>query len=174
MVKVTMTDEDLATRTGGNYFSEGVHEVLIRKAERGTTAAGKDFAEITVLGHDDEEGTARLWFSTEAGAKYALSILSGIAVHNREGDAAKEKARATFKAITDTDEVDDKFLARFVEMDAWFLVQKSGGTYQNAEGETKDSYDRNIYGYEPKMKPMTAEQLISSGTPVSTDDVPFK
>ena len=174
MVKVTMTDEDLATRTGGNYFSEGVHEVLIQKAERGVTDSGKEYAEITVLGHDDEVGTARLWFSTEKAGKYALSILSGIAVHNRKDDAAKEKARATFKAITDTDEVDDKFLARFKEMDAWFMVQQSDRTYQNAEGETKNSYDRNIYGYEPKMKQMTAEQLVSSGTPVSTDDVPFK
>jgi len=172
-MKVNLTDEDLSKRGNSNYFSEGVHEVLIQKAERGTTDAGKDYVEFTVIGHADEEGTARLWFSTEAGSKYALSIMAGVAVHNKQTEEEKAGVRTAFKAIDDTDKVDTKFLAKFKEMDAFYMVQQSDRTYTNAQGETKNSYDRNIYGYEPKMKAMTADQLISSGTPVSTDDVPF-
>jgi hypothetical protein len=171
-MKVNLTDEDLAERTPSNYFSEGLHEVLIQKAELGTTDAGKDYVEFTVLGHDDETGTARLWFSTDAGAKYALSIMAGIASHNRQSEADKQVVRDTFKKITDTDQVDSKFLTRFKEMDAFYLVQQSDRTYQNAQGETKHSYDRNIYGYPMQPKKTTVESLLG-GTPVSTDDVPF-
>lgn len=171
-MKVNLTDEDLKERTQSKYFAEGLHEVLIVSAERGTTDAGKDYVEFTVLGHDDEEGTARLWFSTEAGSKYALSIMSGIAVHNKQTDAEKEGVRTAFKAIDDTDKVDAKFLAKFKDMDAFYLVQQSDRTYTNAQGETKHSYDHNIAGYPMQPKKTTVESLLG-GTPVSTDDVPF-
>lgn len=177
MVKVSLTDEDLAERGNNNYFEEGEHEVLITKAERGTTDSGKDYVEFTVLGHDDESDTARLWFTTDASAKYALSILAGIASHNKHSDIDKKKVRDAFKAITDTDEVDDKFLARYKEMDAFFTVYKSDRTYLGNDGTTKHSFDKNIYGYMPKPKKQTAEDLISdfkaTGDEISTDDIPF-
>jgi hypothetical protein len=172
-MKVQITDEDLVQRNN-QYFAEGEHEVVITEAKRGVTDAGKEYVEFTVAGHDDETGKARLWFSTEAGSKYALSILAGIASHNKQTDAEKEKVRDAFKAITDTDQVDDKFLAKFKDMDAFFTVYMSDRTYINSAGETKNSYDSNIYGYMPKpkvAKPTTVESLM--GEEISTDDVPF-
>lgn len=174
MVKVNLTDEDLAERNT-NYFSEGEHEVAIVKAERGTTDAGKEYVEFTVQGKNEEEGTARLWFTTDASAKYALSIMAGIAVHNKDTDAEKAKVREAFKAIQDTDVVDDKFLKKFENMLAFYQVSKSDRTYMNAAGETKNSYDRNIYGYMPKPKAPSAEATAAADLqkPVDVSDIPF-
>lgn len=174
MVKVSITDEDMAPRSN-NYFDEGVHEVRIDKVERGRTDGGKDYVEFTVEGQNGESGTARLWFTTEPASNYALSILAGIAVHNKQTDAEKDKARTAFKAIKDTDIIDQKFLDKFVDMDAWYTVQQSDRTYINSKGETKYSYDKNIYGYEPKLKarPVTAEQLASVSEPIDDDEIPF-
>ena len=173
MVKVNLTDEDLATRGDKKYFNEGEYEVLIQNVELGTTDSGKAYVELTVLGHDDETDTARLWFTTDKSAKYSLSILAGIAVHNKQTEADKAGVRTAFKKITDTDQVDDKFLAKFKEMDAFFTVYKSDRTYTNANGEEKHSYDKNIYGYMPKPKQLTAEQLVAKEGEPFTDEVPF-
>jgi len=174
MVKVSITDEDMAPRNS-NYFDEGVHEVMIVKAERGRTDSGKDYVEFTVEGQGGESGTARLWFTTEAASNYALSILAGIAVHNKKTEEDKNKVRTAFKDIKDTDVIDDKFLKKFEQMDAWYTVQQSDRQYINNKGETKYSYDKNIYGYEPKLKsrPVTADQLKSVSEPVDNDDIPF-
>jgi hypothetical protein len=171
-MKINLTDEDLAERTGSNYFEEGEHEVLIQKATRGTTDSGKDYVEFEVLGHNDEQDTARVWLTTEKSCKYALSILAGIATHNKHTEAEKQAVRDAFKKITDTDQVDDKFLAKFKEMDAFFTVYKSDRTYQGNDGTTKYSYDKNIYGYMPsprKPKQMTVDELM--GTPASSTDI---
>ena len=57
--------------------------------------------------------------------------------------------------------------------EAWFTVYQSDRTYTNAQGETRHSYDRNIYGYEPKLKKTTIEDLMGPVEKVSTDDIPF-
>lgn len=174
MVKVNITDEDMAPRNN-NYFDEGVHEVVIAKAERGTTDNDKDYVELTVQGQNEEEGTARLWFTTEAAGNYALSILAGIAVHNKESETDKQKVRDAFKKIDDTDLVDDAFLKKFVEMEAFYMVQMSDRTYVNNQGETKNSYDRNIYGYSPTMKTRVVEPTKNAvnSDPVDLSDIPF-
>lgn len=178
MVKINLTDEDLATRGTSNYFSIGEHEVLIQKAERGTTADGKDYVEFTVLGQDDESDTARLWFTTEKASIYAMSIMSGIAVHNRKTDAEKKTARDAIKAIKDTDLVDAKFLAKFVNMDAFYSVYQSTRTYTGKDGSQKFSYDKNIYGYAPNPRKTTAADLINdfkaNGEAVNVAEIPFE
>lgn len=178
MVKLEnpLTDEDLKPRGGGKWFNEGVYPVVIAEAKRGKTDSGKEYIQIDVLGEEDQEGNARLWFTTDKASKYALSILAGIAVHNKESEVEKEKVRTTFKKITDTDSVDDKFLTRYKGMDAWVLV------YEDTNGQQKPGggyYKRtDIYGYEPKPKQQTAEQLVAdfktNGEAVDTDEIPFE
>ena len=172
-MKVQLTDEDLATRGDRNYFAEGEHEVLIEKAERGTTDAGKEYVEFSVLGHADERDTARLWFTTDASAKYAMSIMAGIAVHNKQTDADKTATRNAWKAITETDKIDAKYLANFKDKDAFFTVHKSDRTYTTPSGEVKFSYDKNIYGYMPKPKATTIQQDILAGPSVDPTGTPF-
>lgn len=175
MVKVNLTDEDLAERGENNYFTEGVHEVLIEKAERGKTDAGKEYVEFTVKGENDETDTARLWFTTEKSCKYALSILAGIASHNKESDVEKQKVKDAFKAITDTDQVDDKFLKKFENDHAFFSVYKSDTrTYTNAAGEEKPSYDKNLTGYKPNpKKDLVADAKAELQKPIDLSEIPF-
>jgi hypothetical protein len=173
MVKVNLTDEDLAPRGENNYFNEGVHEVLIDSAKRGKTDAGKEYVEFIVKGENGESDTARLWFTTEKSCKYALSILAGIASHNKESEADKQKVRDAFKQITDTDQVDDKFLAKFENDHAFFTVYKSDRTYEK-DGETKHSYDKNIYGYSPKPKTdLVANAMKQDTSNIDLSEIPF-
>lgn len=175
MVKVNLTDEDMTTRKSNNYFEEGVHQVIITNAERGETTGGKEYVEFSLLGQEDQEGTARLWFTTEKSAKYALSVLAGIAVHNKETEEEKQKVREAFKKITDTDQVDNKFLDRFKNMDAWYSVYKSDRTYTAQDGSTKNSYDKNIHSYQPKPKAQSIlDEFKATGEVVSTDEIPFE
>lgn len=176
MVKVEpLTDEDLKPRGDGNWFDVGVHKVIIESAKRGKIDSGKEYVEFTVLGEEDQQGSARLWFTTDKAAKYALSILAGIAVHNKNSEAAKQTVRDAFKKITDTDSVDDKFLTRYEKMDAWVSV------YEDVNGKQKPGggfYKRtDIYGYEPKPKKQTAEQLVAdlktNGEAVDVSEIPF-
>lgn len=174
MVKVNLTDEDLAPRGESNYFTEGVHEVLIEKAERGVHD-GKEYVEFTVKGENGETDTTRLWFTTEKSCKYALSILAGIATHNKESEADKQKVRDAFKQITDTDQVDDKFLKKFENDHAFFSVYKSDTrTYTNAQGETKPSFDKNLYGYKPnEKKDLVADAKAELQKPIDLSEIPF-
>ena len=172
-MKVQLTDEDLATRGDRTYFAEGEHEVLIEKAERGTTDAGKEYVEFSVLGHADERDTARLWFTTDASAKYAMSIMAGIAVHNKQTEAEKASVRTAWKSITDTDKIDAKYLANFKDKDAFFTVHQSERTYTTPSGETRHSYDKNIYGYMPKPKATTVQQDILAAMPADISGQPF-
>lgn len=172
MVKINLTDEDL-DRTPGNYFTEGVHKVKIDSIERDNMDDGRAFLTVKVTGEDDQEGTARLWLHTEGGAKYSLSILSGIVSHSKKTEADKAKVRESFKAINDTDELDSKFLARFKGLEAWYEVEKTDRTYTNADGETKNSYNRNVYGYEPKPKKVTVEDIMGGAESISSNDIPF-
>jgi len=176
-MKVSLTDEDLKVRGDQNYFPLGFHEVGVTSAKRGVTANGKEFAEFEVLSADDEDytGTARLWFSSDKSTKYALSILSGIASHNKETEAEKQKVNEAFKKITDTDQVDDKFLERFVGMEAFYEVADNGRTYTNESGQVRPSYDRNIYGYrKAQSRRQQVDNLISNSEDVSdSSDIPF-
>lgn len=176
MVKVNpLTDEDLKPRGGGKWFDEGVYPVVITEAKRGKTDSGKEYVQLDVLGEADQEGNARLWFTTDKAASYALSILAGIAVHNNEGEPAKQKVRDAFKKITDTDEIDAKFLARYKGMDAWVLV------YEDTNGQQKPGggyYKRtDIYGYQvqPRSTQATIESLFPGGEGVDDkDSIPFE
>lgn len=174
-MKVNLTDEDLATRGDTKYFSEGIHEVAIVKAERGKHN-GKEYVEFKLEGENGETDTARLWFTTDKSAKYALSIMAGVAVHNKDSEAEKEGVRSAFKKITDTDQVDNKFLAKFEGMVAFFQVAKSDTrTYTDASGETKPSYDKNIYGYRPKEKvDHIAEAKAEMLKPIDPNEIPFE
>lgn len=166
-----MEDKDFSARKP--YFGVGVHEIYITKAERGTASTGSEYIEIDVLGEDDRTGNTRLYL-TEKTSERSRSILGAIAVHNKETDVDKQKVRDAFKSITDTDELDEKFLAKFKDMQAWILTEED----TNAPKPNGGYYLRNsIYSYPPTPRTsqkVTAEQLVSSGTPVDDDEIPFK
>lgn len=155
----------------GAYFSEGVHKVKITAVIGGTTEAGKEYFEFTLKGDGGEEGTARLWW-TEKAMQRSFDTVKKIFVHNTPDDK-KDAIRAEVDKCNDTDSL-LKLAQALKGKEAWYQVERTETTYVAPSGEVKNSYNRNIYGWEPKPKQMTAAQLLG-GTPVDTapDDIPF-
>ena len=170
-----LEDKDFAERKP--YFDAGVHEVAIQAVRRGVmdNENKTEYVEFDVVGLQDEEASVRLWLSDKA-APYTLANLARIAVHNKESEADKQKVREAFKKITDTDQLDEKFLEKFVDMQCWILTEED----TNAPKPNGGFYLRNnLYSWEPKPKQITADDLTTAnmkagGTPVDNDDVPFK
>lgn len=172
---IDLTNENFDTPAGGKYFDVGVHIVEIISATRETNTNGNDFVSFKVRGVNDEEGEARRYL-TEKSAKWTVSLISGIIVHNQDSDASKEKARETLRKITNTSQVDDKFLAKLVDKEAWIEVYEdtnapkpNGGYYKRAK----------IFQYEPKPRqtqPAQQVQSVTGGTMLTDkelDEIPF-
>lgn len=172
MVKFTMTDNDYTEQ--GKYFEEGVHKVKIAGTFMDKTDDGREYVVVGVEGADGEEAEVRMWLHSEKAFKFTMRTLQAIAVHNAKGDTQKDKVRQFFIGDFDDDKI-IKLLGKFDDYEAWFTIYQSDRTYQNAQGETKYSYDRNIYGYEPKPKKLTAEDILPGSTKVelNDDEIPF-
>lgn len=163
-----LTDADFE-RKGGEYFDVGVYEVTITSTERQDPAGKSPYAAFDVQGTGGQEANIRLYLSDKA-TPYTLQKLATIAVHNKTSEADKEKVRTAFKAIDDTDKIDDKFLAKFDGMQAWISVEEdlsspkpNGGYYKNF----------NIFGYEPKprVNPISAD--AKAGETLDLNEIPF-
>lgn len=167
------SDEDKKERSN-NYFEEGVHEVKIAVVAFDKTADGKEFAEFTVMGKDADDsrsGTARVWFTTPEAKNYAFNIIRGIFVHNAPDDK-KDAVRDSINKIKNTEEL-EKACEKLIEKEAWYLVQKSDRTYTNSNGETKNSYNRDIYGYKPAPKNLTVQPDVEGAEEVDQSEIPF-
>lgn len=166
-----MTDADFEHK-GGQYFDSGVHEVIITKAETGQSKTGTPFIGFTVEGTEGQTTDVRLYLSEKA-APYTRSKLATIAVHNQTDEAGKEKARAAFKAITDTDQlIEPKFVQRFVDMQAWIDTYED----ENAPNPNGGFYKRSdLFGYEPKHREPTGavQQMLKESEPVDPNEIPF-
>lgn len=172
MVKYSMSDKDYAEQS--KYFDEGVHRVKIAGAYFDKMDDGREFVEIGVEGSEGETAEVRMWLHSEKAFKFTMRTLQAIAVHNAKGDTQKDKVRQFFVGDFDDDKM-IKLLGKFDDYEAWFTVYQSDRTYTNAQGETKHSYDRNIYGYEPKPKKPTVEDILPGSTKVelNDDEIPF-
>lgn len=170
MVNFKMTDNDYTEQS--KYFEEGVHKVKIAGAIMDKMDDGREYVEIGVEGSEGETAEVRMWLHSEKAFKFTMRTLQGIAVHNAKDDTQKDKIRQFFVGDFDDAKI-KKVLEKLDGYEAWFTVYQSDRTYTNAQGETRHSYDRNIYGYEPKLKKTTIEDLMGPAEKVSTDDVPF-
>lgn len=166
-----------AKQSLGLYFGEGVHKVKIIGVIQDKNDNGSEYFEFGLEGENGEEGTARIYW-TEKAQKYSFNAVRDIFVHNTK-EANKDMIRAKVDATKDTDELFKLVDANLIDKEAWFKVEKAGTTYVNNNGETKNSYNRNLYGYEPAMKKQTAEDLIdefkknADSTPIESNDIPF-
>lgn len=149
------TDEDKSVRefSDGNYFDFGVHKVTMGAFTLDTTTSGKEFIEVTVLGENGEEDTARVWFTTPKAANYSFNTFLSICVHNTPEDK-REAVRATFDALAGTEELLALLNDKMVGKQCWFTkYYDAERTYTNQNGDIKRSVNKNITGYEPKLKP---------------------
>lgn len=170
-------DEHKAER--GKYFEEGVHKVEIIGVEGGTNDNGKEYIEFKVGGADGEEGTARMWFTTDKAIGFTFDTIRTIFVHNAK-EGKKEEAREMVNKVKNSDELVKLCATALNGKEAWYVVERSDYTYTNAAGEQKQGYNRNLYGYEPKPrqpKVPTAEELMQGlkddgAEPFSSEDIP--
>lgn len=174
MVKVNpMTDEDF-DRTGGNYFEAGAHVVILEELKNVTPENGSPYVNVKVLGENDEQADIRVYTSEKA-APYTIALFGRIAVHNKATDAAKNKVRAAFKSINDTDQMTDTFLKNLEKMQAWILTEED----KNAPKPNGGYYLRStLYSWEPTPRAKTSEEqvqeLTNTSTPVNDpDEIPF-
>lgn len=151
---VKFTDENKEVKEfKDNYFSYGVHKVKIAFLEADQTDDGKEFIEVTVMDPEDEEltDTARVWFTTDKAINYSFNVLRGIYTHNAPEDK-KAEAGATFDAVTDLKEL-EKIMQKVVGGECWFTkYQDPTRTYPAADGSIRKSVNKNVMGYEPKLR----------------------
>lgn len=135
-----------------NWLGFGVHEVTLGLIEAGKTDNNKEFVEFTVIGPKDEEDTARVWFTSDKSANFSFNIMRQIYVHCAPEGKAKEKARTDFDAVKDSDEAVE-LMQKCVGKKIWFTKYPDPTrTYQNQAGQTKQSINKNVYGYAPKLR----------------------
>jgi hypothetical protein len=151
---VKFTDDNKQVKEfENNWLDFGVHEVIIGLVELGQTDAGQEYLEITVIGPNDEEDTARVWFTTDKAANYSFNVMRQIYVHNAP-EAKKDQARQTFDKVADTQQLEELMQKLVGKGKCWFSKYPSPTrTYTAQDGTVKKSIDKNVYGYKPKEHP---------------------
>ena len=158
----------------GQYFSEGIHKVTILGINGGTNDNGKEFIEFVVGGQDGEEGTARMWFTSDKAINFTFNTIRNIFVHNAT-KGKEDAARDLINKVTNSDELVELCNKALIGKEAWYQVEKSDYTYTDQAGEVKQGYNRNIFGYEPKPKQSgvkAVDETFGGGTVLSDDEVP--
>lgn len=146
-------DGDKEVREFTESMSFGVHTVQLVGAVPSQTEAGKDFIEMTVVNSDGVEDTARCWF-TGGASNISFNTLRQIAVHIAEDDKAKQEARDAVDAVASSDELADYLNEKCNGGQLWFSkYYDPERTYQAQDGTMRRSVNKNVYGYEPKLKP---------------------
>lgn len=161
-------DEDKVDSGFSNdYMPFGVSSVSLMLFEHGGTGDGEsEYIEATVCDPNDDEKTetARFWFSTDKSANISFNAIRQIVVHNAK-EADKAKAREAVDACADGDELTALLNEKLIGGQCWFTkYYDQTRTYQNKSGVTKKSVNKNLYGYEPKLKPELMPQDESKTT----------
>jgi hypothetical protein len=164
----------------GNYFEFGVHEVKIGLVEFGKTEdkEPREYVEFTVVddlnSENPKEAKARMWFTTEKAIKYTFSIIRGLFTHNAPDDK-KDAIKEQVNKVSDTTEM-EKLCQKLVGKDAYLEVSEDPSrTYTDKKsGEEKKSINRNITGYKPTPKAVTAAPAATTApSSEAGDDSPM-
>ena len=151
---------------GGQRFEQGVHEVVITKVALESTKDGKELIKFSLEGTGGEEGEAVLWFTTDKAIKYTFNTIKSIFVHNVE-ESKKESTRKKFDTLKNTDELEKAINKVLIGGTAFYTVYENPERTYEKDGETKNSYDKNIYGYRPKERniaPATVQPVNEPAT----------
>jgi hypothetical protein len=147
------------------YFGYGVHSVKISDVTLGE-AGDKEYIEVTVVDPEDLEITdsARVWFTSDKAVNYSFNVLRQIFVHCAP-EAKKDEAREMFNKIGDTDTL-AQIMEKCIGRQIWFTKYiDPERTYTDQQGNVRPSVNKNVMGYEPKLKP----ELLPKTGPMNMD-----
>lgn len=148
----SFNDEDKTVNEFKENIPFGKHEVQITGAMAEVTEAGKDYIAVGVVDVDGVEDEVRLWF-TGGASNISFNTLRQVAVHCADDEEAKEAARNKVDACKDNDELAAVISELCSGKKVWYTkYYDATRTYQTENG-TFRSINKNIYGYEPKLKP---------------------
>lgn len=168
---IDFTNEHKAEQ--GAYFPEGIHTVKILGVTGGANENGKEYIEFTVGGENGEEGTARMWFTTDKAINFTFNTIRTLFVHNAL-KGKEEAAKEMVNKVTNSEELIDVCNEALVGKEGFYVVEKSDYTYTNQAGELKHGYNRNLYGYKPKQSGnKSVDDTFGGGVEIIDDEVPF-
>lgn len=160
-------DEDkVESGFSNDYLPFGITKVQLMLFEHGGTGDDEsEYIEATVCDPKDGEitETARFWFSTDKSANISFNAIRQIVVHNA-AEKDKGKARDAVDAVADCEELTALLNEKLIGGECWFTkYYDPTRTYQNKSGVTKKSVNKNLLGYEPKLKPELMPKDESQG-----------
>lgn len=150
----TFNDDEKEVREFAQSMPFGVNVVQITGAISDQTEKGTEFIEVGVVNEQGVEDSAKLYF-TGGASNISFNNLRQLAVHCvGEDEEAKEAARKKVDEAKDTDELATIISELCTGKSAWFTkyYDAKGSTFTNEFGTFK-SVQKNVLGYEPKLKP---------------------
>lgn len=147
------SEEDKQIREFKESMPFGVSEVQFVAAAPGVTNKGKEYVEVGVVNAEGIEDSVKLFFVGGA-ANISFNTLHDIAVHIAKDDVAKEAIRQSVESVKDSDELCALLNDTCAGGKIWYTkyYDAKGRTFTNQYGTFK-SINKNIYGWEPKLKP---------------------
>lgn len=157
----------------------GVSKVKIIGFNLDKTQNGSEFLEIGFVDGAGAEDKARLYF-TDKSARFSLSTLRGILVHN-VSEANKEKARAAIDAVPNTQKLVDLLTTKLIDKEMWVTKYLDPNRTYEKEGQIFQSININVFPYEPTLnqslmpKDKPKESVADAAESVfgASTDVPF-
>lgn len=157
------SDEDKTVSEFKENIPFGKHEVQITGAIADVTEAGKDFIAVGIVDVDGVEDEVRLWF-TGGASNISFNTLRQVAVHCADTEEAKEEARQKVDAVQNGDDLAALISELCSGKKVWYTKYYDPSRTYTTENGTFRSINKNIYGYEPKLKP----ELMPTNTAPAT------
>lgn len=165
------------------YLPFGVTKVQIVGFSEGKTDSGKEYVEVAFVTAEGIEDRARVWFSTDAAARYSFNTLRTIFLHSCPEDE-KEKATKAIDAVPTTEKLVELIAPRLAGKEMWVTKYVDPTRTYEKNGQTFKSVNVNVYGHEPKLneelmpKPQARQSVAQAVGGVfdaaAGEDVPFK
>lgn len=155
-------DKDKEVREFSESMPFGINVVQLMQVEAVTAENGKDYIELTVTSKDGIEDTARCYFVGGA-VNISFNTLRQIAVHIAKDEEEKQAARDAVDATNNTEELAAYLNEKCIGGELWFTKYYDATRTYTTENGTFRSINKNVVGYEPKLKPELMPQKAPAG-----------
>lgn len=145
-------DDEKEVREFSESIPFGITVVQVTGAIADVNQNDKEFIEVGVITEDGIEDSVRFWF-TGGASNISFNNLRQIAVHCADTDELKEKARQAVDKVADSQELADVISDICNGKKVWFTKYYDPSRTYETENGTFRSINKNVVGYEPKLKP---------------------